>query len=99
VSGILPHGLQNARFNSHCSDTRSLERSHDPGSGSSPEFCSLYVQLSRLQSSKGLKLLQKLDMGDIQFGPYPRLAELEKLREFEKETIATWLDNDDLMGI
>jgi hypothetical protein len=56
----------------------------------------LYVQLSRLQSSKGLYLLQKLDMADIQFGPDPRLStELERLRELEKETIAAWLGNDD----
>jgi hypothetical protein len=72
-----------------------LDLKNDPtirGRDRHQKFCSLYVQLSRLQSSKGLYLLQKLDMADIQFGPDPRLStELERLRELEKETIAAWL--------
>ena len=76
-----------------------LDLKNDPtirGRDRHQKFCSLYVQLSRLQSSKGLCLLQKLDMADIQFGPDPRLStELERLRELEKETIAAWLGNDD----
>jgi hypothetical protein len=37
------------------------------------KYCSMYVQLSRLRSSKGLHLLQKLDMQDLRFGPDPQL--------------------------
>ncbi|KAL6405632.1 hypothetical protein AUP68_10483 [Ilyonectria robusta] len=58
------------------------------------KFCSTYVQLSRLRSSEGLHLLQKIDMKDLQFGPDPRLlTEMQRLQELEKETIATWLED------
>lgn len=46
----------------------------------------MYVQLSRLRSSKGLHLLQKLDMRDLQFKPDPRLlAEIQRLQELDKK--------------
>lgn len=55
------------------------------------KFCSMYVQLSRLRSSKGLHLLQKLDMQDLQFRPDPRLlTEMQRLQDLEKETVAAW---------
>ena len=55
------------------------------------KYCSTYVQLSRLRSSKGLHLLQKLDMNDLRFAPDPRLlTEMQRLQELEKETIAAW---------
>jgi hypothetical protein len=55
------------------------------------KYCSMYVQLSRLRSSNGFHLLQKLDMHDLRFGPDPRLlTEMERLQEHEKETIAMW---------
>lgn len=48
----------------------------------------MYVQLSRLRSSKGLHLLQKLDMHDLRFGPEPRLlTEMERLQEHEKRRL------------
>jgi hypothetical protein len=54
-------------------------------------YCSMYVQLSRLRSSKGLHLLQKLDMKDLQFAPDPRLlAEMQRLQELERDTIRRW---------
>jgi hypothetical protein len=57
------------------------------------KYCSMYVQLSRLRSSKGLHLLQKLDMQDLRFGPDPQLlTEMRRLQELEKETIAVWQD-------
>ncbi|KAJ5082332.1 hypothetical protein N7532_011375 [Penicillium argentinense] len=55
------------------------------------KFCSTYVQLSRLRSSEGLHLLQRLDMKDLQFGPDPRLlSEIQRLQELEKQTMAAW---------
>jgi len=55
------------------------------------KFCSLYVQLSRLRSLNGLHLLQKIDMKDLQFRPDDALlAEMERLRTLEQETIAAW---------
>ena len=51
----------------------------------------MYVQLSRLRSSRGLHLLQKLDMKDLQFRPDPQLlTEMQRLQELEKETISAW---------
>ena len=58
------------------------------------KYCSIYVQLSRLRSSKGLHLLQKLDMQDLRFGPDPRLlTEMQRLQDLEKETIAAWRES------
>ncbi|KAJ5100153.1 hypothetical protein N7532_007154 [Penicillium argentinense] len=55
------------------------------------KFCSTYVQLSRLRSSEGLHLLQRLDMKDLQFEPDPRLlSEIQRLQELEKQTMAAW---------
>ncbi|KAJ6125978.1 hypothetical protein N7471_010471 [Penicillium samsonianum] len=53
------------------------------------KYCSTYLQLSRLRSSKGLHLLQNLDMQDLRFGPDPQLlTEMERLQKLELETIA-----------
>jgi len=61
------------------------------GQNSHKKFCSLYVQLSRLRSLNGLHLLQKIDMKDLQFCPDDALlAEMERLRTLEQETIAAW---------
>jgi hypothetical protein len=61
------------------------------------KYCSMYVQLSRLRSSKGLHLLQKLDMHDLRFGPDRRLlTEMERLQEHEKDTIAAWQEASDI---
>jgi hypothetical protein len=55
------------------------------------KYCSIYVQLSRLQSLNGLYLLQKIDMDDLQFCPDSRLlSEMKRLRALEQETIAAW---------
>lgn len=54
-------------------------------------FCSLYVQLSRLQSLNGLYLLQAIDMKDLSFRPHEALlAEMERLHKLEEETIRRW---------
>ena len=55
------------------------------------KYCSIYVQLSRLQSLNGLYLLQRIDMDDLRFCPDSRLlSEMERLRALEQETIAAW---------
>jgi hypothetical protein len=55
------------------------------------KYCSMYVQLFRLHSSKGFHLLQKLDMQDLRFSPDPRLlTELQRLQDLEKEAISAW---------
>jgi hypothetical protein len=60
------------------------------------KYCSTYVQLSRLRCSKGLHLLQEVDMEDLRFGPDPRLlTEMQRLQELEKATIATWQEDMD----
>jgi len=61
------------------------------GQNEHKKFCSLYVQLSRLQSLNGLYLLQKIEMKDLQFRPHDGLlVEMERLRKLEKETLAAW---------
>ncbi|OKO94694.1 ATP-dependent DNA helicase pfh1 [Penicillium subrubescens] len=61
------------------------------------KYCSTYVQLSRLRSSKGLHLLQEVDMEDLRFGPDPRLlTEMQRLQALEKTTIAAWQEALDL---
>ncbi|KAH7028450.1 hypothetical protein B0J12DRAFT_584062 [Macrophomina phaseolina] len=73
-----------------------LDLKDDParrGQDGHRKYCSTYVQLSRLRSSKGLHILQKIDMTDLRFGPDPRLlTEMQRLQELEKETIAAWHD-------
>jgi hypothetical protein len=59
-----------------------------PGLDHHRKYYSTYVQLSRLQSSKGLPLLQKLNMKDLQFAPDPRLlTEMQRLQELEKKQL------------
>ena len=55
------------------------------------EYCSMYVELSRLRSLDGLHLLQKIDMNDLRFRSHDGLmAETERLRQLEQATIASW---------
>jgi hypothetical protein len=71
-----------------------LDLKDDPttkGQDGHKKFCSRYVQLSRLETETGLNLLQELDMNDLQFHPHDLLlAEMERLRELERKTIAAW---------
>jgi hypothetical protein len=51
------------------------------------KFWPIYVQLSRLQYSKNLYLLQKLDLQDLQFRPDPQLpTEMQRLQDLESPT-------------
>src|SRR5204863_3813163 len=74
--------------------TAVLDIKNDPtakGQDGHKKFCSLYVQLSRLRSLKGLHLLQEIDMNDLQYRPHDGLvAEMERLRQLEQATIASW---------
>jgi len=71
-----------------------LDLKDDPtakGQSEHKKYCSLYVQLSRLQSSDRLYLLQKISMEDLRFRPdNDLLAEMERLHVLEQETIAAW---------
>jgi hypothetical protein len=68
-----------------------LELKDDPtirGQDRHRKYCSMYVQLSRLRSSKGLHLLQKLDMQDLRFGPDPQLlTEMKDCRNWGKDSV------------
>jgi hypothetical protein len=74
--------------------TAILDLKDDPASKARDphkKYCSIYVQLSRLQSLDGLHLLQKIEMRDLQFSPDHRLlAEMERLQGLQRETIAAW---------
>lgn len=71
-----------------------LDLKDDPtirGRGRHQKYCSTYVQLFRLRSCQGLRLLQKIEMKDLQFQPDPRLlVENERLLELEKITLRAW---------
>jgi len=55
------------------------------------KFCSVNVQMSRLQSSDGVYLLRKVEMKDLEFRPHDGLvAEMERLHRLEQETLASW---------
>jgi hypothetical protein len=75
--------------------TAVLDLKDDPtakGQDEHKKFCSEYVQLSRLQAGIGLYLLQKIDMNDLRFRPHEGLlAEMERLRKLEEETITAWM--------
>ena len=75
--------------------TAVLDLKNDPtakGKDEHKKFCSIYVQLSRLQAGIGLYLLQKIDMNDLRFRPHEGLlAEMERLRKLEEETITAWM--------
>lgn len=80
-----------------------LDLKNDPtrrGWDAHRKFCSTYVQLSRLRSFKGLHLLQKISMEDVQFGPDPRLlSEIKRLQLLQEETIAAWNKDPALMQL
>lgn len=74
--------------------TAVLDLKDDPtarGQTEHKKFCSMYVQLSRLQSLDRLYLLQAIDMKDLRFRPHEGLlAEMERLHQLEEETIRAW---------
>ncbi len=60
------------------------------------KFFSTYVQLSRLQSSDGVFLLREIETKDLEFRPPDDLvAEMERLRKLEQETMASWIGKAD----
>ena len=60
-----------------------LDLKNDPtakGQDEHAKFCSLYIQLSQLQSESELYLLRKIDMKDLQLCPHDSLlAEMKRL--------------------
>jgi hypothetical protein len=69
-----------------------LKDNHKNRTGDSHrKYCSIYVQLSQLQSLEGLHILQPLKMTDLQHRPDPQLLdEIKQLRALERETIRAW---------
>jgi len=62
------------------------------GRDSHRNFCSFYVELGRLTSSKGLHLLEKIELSDISNKPHPDLiSEMSRLEDLQKHTLARWL--------
>jgi hypothetical protein len=55
------------------------------------KFCSKYVQLSRLKSSRRLHLLRSIQMSDVNFQPHTGLlSEMERLQTLETQTLSAW---------
>jgi hypothetical protein len=71
-----------------------LDLKNDPsrrGQDSHRKYCSLYVQLSRLKSFRGLHLLQAITAEDLRFSPDPDLlVEMERLCDLQTKTLAIW---------
>jgi hypothetical protein len=66
-------------------------RSNVRGQDHHKRFCSLYVQLSRLQSLDGLYLLQRIEMTDLRYAPDPQLlTEMSRLQSLQEETMHLW---------
>ena len=74
--------------------TAVLDLKDDPavkGQDHHKKYCSINVQLSRLQSLDGLYLLQRIDMDDLRFRPDDRLlSEMKRLHTLEQETMIAW---------
>ena len=71
-----------------------LKANSSTGRSEHKNFCSLYVQLSRLQSFDGLYLLQAIEMKDLKFRPDKRLIdEMRRLQKLEDETLRTWMSS------
>ena len=58
--------------------------------GQCNQFFSNYVELSRVPGMNGLYLLEEIEMNDLDFRPPDDLiAEMERLRQLEQETLSS----------
>jgi hypothetical protein len=55
------------------------------GQNSHRRFCSLYIQISRLQPFNGLHILQKIQRSDIECWP-----QMQRLENLQRQTIIDW---------
>ena len=86
---LTDYKVQGSSFSSAVLDLHddSSARGRDPHH----KFTSRYVQLSRLRSRRGVHLLRKITIEDLQFRPDNRLlAEMERLRNLEQSTLVAW---------
>ena len=62
------------------------------GRDSHREFCSFYVEIGRLTTSRRLHLLEKLEWADIKkLKPHPELiTEMARLQHLQRQTLARW---------
>ena len=55
------------------------------------KFCSFIVRLSRIQSLRGLHLLQPIQMSDLNLQPHEdMLSEVSRLQTLESQTLESW---------
>lgn len=55
------------------------------------KFCSIYVQLSQLQTLKGVQLLEQIELEDINNEPHPKLLEASQLFDnISAQTQLSW---------
>lgn len=89
---LTDYKIQGATLNSAILNLKndSKNRRHD----SHRNYCSTYVQLSRLRSLSGLYLLQPISMSDIEHRPDPHLLEeIRRLHLLQQETLSAWRPN------
>ena len=68
-----------------------LDMKAEPRRTNHERYTSNNVLLGRLETSKGVYLLQRIEMSDLLYKPDPRLlAEINRLRVLERETLSRW---------
>jgi hypothetical protein len=88
-----------SRFTYDLALYRSIEHG-SKGRDSHHKFTSRYVQLSRLRTQRGVHLLRKINIEDLQFRPDKKLlAEMERLQKLELSTLAAWTQDEAINGI
>jgi hypothetical protein len=89
---LTDYKVQGATLNSVILDLKDDGKSRRQDSHR--EYCSTYVQLSRLRSLKGLHLMQPIVMSDVAHKPDPQLLEeMRRLQALQQETLRRWQTN------
>ncbi len=85
---LIEYKVQGTTFDNTIVD---LKRQSKGGIGMHKQFCSTYVQLSRLYSFTGLRLLQPIDITDINNQPHSRLHDEDlRLDNISHTTSDSW---------
>lgn len=85
---VTDYKVQGATFKEAILD---LRRGRSSEVKSHRRFCSTYVQLSRLQSLDGVRLLERIKLNDIDNKPHSELQEVSKMLDaLPEKTLASW---------
>ncbi len=86
---VTEYKVRGATFRTAVLDLHKNTKSGDKGLHK--RFCSIYVQLSRLQTLDGVQLLQPITLDDIGSKPHPTLSEESlNLNDRSDRTLSLW---------